>query len=125
VNAPEQSYLAIWFHSFILQKTPTFAIAILMTSCHFNGFFPSESLWLIVQLFAFKARKQNGENVQRESKSGVPLVPKLTLLVPTPADFSGQCQTRLQDLELSLHSWCSRPTALISFFTGARSIHSL
>lgn len=87
-----------------------------MTGCHFEGLFPIKSPWLILQLFALQVRKQNGENVQRESKSGVPLVSKVKLSVVTPAGFSGQCQICLQHLQLSLHSWCWRPAALIPFF---------
>lgn len=87
-----------------------------MTGCHFDGLFPIKSPWLILQLFALQVRKQNGENVQRESKSGVPLVSKVKLSVVTPAGFSGQCQICLQHLQLSLHSWCWRPAALIPFF---------
>lgn len=37
---PQRSHLATWFHSYLLQKIQTFAIAIVRTGCHFNGFFP-------------------------------------------------------------------------------------
>lgn len=58
-----------------------------------------------LQIFALKAGKQNGENVQRESRCGAPFIPQLSPLVLTPADCSGQCQTLSQRLELGLHSW--------------------
>lgn len=37
---PQRSHLATWFHSYISQKTQTFATAIIRTGRHFNGFFP-------------------------------------------------------------------------------------
>lgn len=58
-----------------------------------------------LQIFALKAKKQNGENMERKSRHGAPLIPQLNPLALTPADCSGQCQTFSQHLELGLHSW--------------------
>lgn len=68
-----------------------------------------------LQVFALKAGKQNGENVQRESRRGAPLIPQLNPLVLTAADCSGQCQTFSQHLELDLHSWFTTYRSIFLF----------
>lgn len=110
--------LATWFHSSILQRTQTFAIAIVRTGCHFNGFFPIAGICPQSRKAKWwKICKGNQEVVHPSFLSSAPWFwHQLTALDTVKHSHN------------TLNWVCtaaSQPPALISFLTGARSIHSL